>query len=101
MMTDPDSPPAGPLGKIYTLAEVAAQLRTSRAAAARVARRTGCCSIVGRSLLFNAADVVALWEAMRAVRPHPRERVVPFKSERDLQKSLEKFLGPKYRPHKS
>lgn len=56
---------AGPLGRIYTLDEAAAYLRTTKQAVARAAHKSGAGARFGRDIRFNEDDVRALWEAMR------------------------------------
>jgi hypothetical protein len=83
------------LGQIYTLAEAAERLRTTGNALARLARRTGHCSQIGRDLRFSEADMEALWQELR----------VPAKAGRSVQrvadlglgrsKKLEEWLKPK------
>lgn len=55
----------GPLGNIYTLDEAAAYLRVTKHAVARLARRTGHCSIIGRVLRFSDSDLLAMWDEIR------------------------------------
>src|SRR5690606_11479829 len=55
----------GPLGRIYTLGEAADYLRMTKNALARVARRSGHCSIAGRDLLFSESDLLANWDEIR------------------------------------
>jgi len=54
-----------PLGAIYTLDEAAAYLRIHKNALARHARRTGNCSVFGRTILFNDSDLLAIWDDAR------------------------------------
>lgn len=56
---------AGPLGRIYTLDEAAAYLRTTKQAVARAANKSGAGARFGRDIRFHDDDVRALWEAMR------------------------------------
>lgn len=81
------------LPAIYTLAEAAERMRTSRNAVARLARRTGHCAAVGRALLFSEDDLAALWEAMRVpTRPHPSNP-----SDRNIEQRAAAFLAAKGR----
>jgi len=82
------------LGQIYTLAEAAERLRTTRHAVSRAARRYGLCAIIGRDLRFTEADLVALFEAMR-VKPKDTRRIEyerPFSSEADLSRRAREFV---------
>ncbi|SDH07787.1 hypothetical protein [Pelagibacterium luteolum] len=56
------------LDKIYSLAEAAERLRLNKNALARLGRRTGNCSVTGRTVLFSEADLLAIWQEMRAPR---------------------------------
>ncbi|MGO4666538.1 tyrosine-type recombinase/integrase [Bosea sp. 2RAB26] len=55
----------GPLGKIHTLTEAAAHLRTTKQMIARVARRHGIGAVFGRDLRLTDDDIRAVWEVMR------------------------------------
>lgn len=93
--TEPDD---GPLGRIYTLAEAAERLRTSKSAVSRIARRTGHCSIFGsRTMRFSESDLLALWDATRVTPTEPRERLPARRSEEETRRRALELLG---RPRK-
>lgn len=66
-MQDPSS-----LEKIYTLAEASERLRLNKNALARIVRRTGHCSVAGRTVLFSEGDLKAIWDAIRVQKSEPR-----------------------------
>lgn len=88
---------AGPLGRIYTLDEAAAYLRTTKQAIARAAHRSGAGARFGRDIRFNDDDVRALWEAMRTrVTGHAvRGAVSPVFAEEKAWASLRKMAEAK------
>jgi len=63
------------LEKIYTLAEASERLRLNKNALSRIARRTGHCSVTGRTVLFSESDLIAIWEGIR-VEPTRRVKSV-------------------------
>ena len=77
---------------IYTLAEAAERFRMTKNALARLARRTGRCSQVGRDLLFSEADLAAIWESMR-VAPTKAQEAVLGRPEAEMHKRANAFLG--------
>lgn len=82
------------LGPIYTLAEAAERLRTSRHAVAKTARRYGLCAVVGRDLRFTEADLVAIFDAMRPEAKEPRrvEHVTPRASDAEISRRAREFV---------
>ncbi|WP_390888803.1 helix-turn-helix domain-containing protein [Devosia neptuniae] len=80
------------LDPIYTLAEAAERFRMTKNAVARLARRTGRCSQVGRHLLFSEADLAAIWESMR-VAPTKAQETVLGRAEAEMRKRAASFLG--------
>lgn len=64
----------GPLGRIYTLEEAADYLRMTKNALARLARRSGNCSLAGRNLLFSESDLMANWDEMRCRSQNSNDR---------------------------
>jgi hypothetical protein len=80
---------------IYTLTEAAQRMRTNKNALARLARRNGHCSTIGRALLFSEADLAALWEAMRVPATSPRQ-ATPL--EKNIEERAAAFLSRKSRP---
>lgn len=84
------------LEKIYTLEEAAERLRLNKNALARIARRTGNCSIFGRSVLFSDSDLLAIWQGMRVEPTRSVETVKStLKSEREIQQRAKEFLAKK------
>lgn len=73
------------LDKIYSLAEASERLRLNKNALARLGRRTGHCSVTGRTVLFSESDLLALWQEMRVAPTRRVERSVhPGFLSRDL-----------------
>lgn len=60
----------GPLGRVYTLNEAAEYLRMNSRSVAKVARKSGLCSVNGRDLLFSDSDLLAIWDSMRCPSPN-------------------------------
>jgi hypothetical protein len=87
----------GPLGEIYTLAEAAEYLRTTKSAVARIARRTGHCSMFGsRVMRFSESDLLALWDACRVTTTMQRKRLPAGLSEEEThRRALELLAKPK------
>lgn len=81
------------LDTIYTLAEAAERFRMTKNALARLARRTGRCSQVGRDLLFSEADLAAIWESMRLVPTKAAQEVALGRTETATHKRAKAFLG--------
>ena len=81
------------LPTIYTLHEAAERMRLTPNALARLSRRTGHCSAVGRTLLFSEADLVALWESMRVVAKVPRNHQHAGYSEKVISEKAQAFLA--------
>ncbi|WP_163269673.1 hypothetical protein [Chelativorans alearense] len=60
-----EEPPA-PLDTIYTADEAAERLRITTRAIIKLGRDIGACSRYGRTYLFSEADILDIWQAMRA-----------------------------------
>ncbi|WMT90963.1 hypothetical protein [Pelagibacterium sp. H642] len=83
-----------PLEKIYTLAEASERLRLNKNALARIARRTGHCSVTGRTVLFSESDLIAIWKGIR-VEPTRKVARVAHVGTIASDDRLELFFGPK------
>jgi hypothetical protein len=55
------------LPKTFSPAQVAERLNCSERTLRTVARRTGCCSIIGKNMVFTVADVEDLLQATKPV----------------------------------
>ena len=64
-----------PLGRIYTMDEVAQAMRMSRRALQDLLKKYPYYSRNGHKKLFRQADIEALWEAMRCPSNLPEEKV--------------------------
>ena len=86
------------LDKIYSLAEASERLRLNKNALARLGRRTGHCSVTGRTVLFSEADLLALWQEMRVTPSRRVEKVTALEVARSAQSPrLQELLRRKSR----
>ncbi|MCJ8051692.1 hypothetical protein GB928_004120 [Shinella curvata] len=84
------------LDTIYTADEAAARLRLSNRALIKIARKYGCCSRFGRDYLFSEADLLAIWEVLRAPEREPKPKTVKaHTSDFRLYESLQKLTAKK------
>ncbi|MBO6725545.1 MAG: hypothetical protein JJ911_07795 [Rhizobiaceae bacterium] len=90
--------PPALLDRIYTADEAAERLKLHKRGLIKIARRSGHCSRNGRSYLFSEADLLAIWQDMRApplsqvnVR---RATATPVRSPHSIIEEL-KWLGSK------
>ncbi len=88
--------------KVYTLAEVAENLRMTNRAVARIARKHGLCMVNGRTILLTSTDVEAIKDVLRCpsvssrpTRPRYEGPLAPSMDE--LSVSLRKLTRRKSR----
>ena len=79
-----------PLDKIYTAAEAAERLRTTRRIIIKVGRELGACSVFRGKYMFSEADLLTIWHAKRAL---PIETKTGFLRELRSQHAYDDLLA--------
>lgn len=81
-----------PLDKIFTAEEAAERLRITNRALIKFARDIGACSVINRKYLFSEADLLTIWQALRAEPIRYRGRAVHVPARRSPETAFERAL---------
>lgn len=80
-----------PLDKIFTAEEAAERFRITNRALIKFARDIGACSVINRKYLFSEADLLTIWQALRAEPIRYRGRAVHVPARKALGDAYEQL----------
>lgn len=80
------------LDRIYTADEASERLRISKRAIIAFGRNIGACAVASRKYLFSEADLLTIWQALRAEPVRYRGRAVHVPARQSLEGAYERLL---------